>query len=431
MAPAAAKKMMDEVPAAGVSPPPGLAFPSPAVCEVHLSGLPGKLLSPVMVEAILHQAALFDDVVVGYSITKKPRAGVTVSLSCELAAQRCPAHFRGCQWGESPESLVAEIVMLETPEALAARAAQWPGAALEEELAMLALQAEWGAAFLEEGDLPEEASPKPAAILSALSAEAPAWEPSPSRLTAAAPAFVPGAVHAPGFDVPTPSPQRAGRGLAVGAKGFVSETSTELGDSEDESPGGGASAALAAALRAISLRLDCMGPGGGGCDRDGAQCLHGPRGPPKAHPGPGRVPAHFSKPCAAPGRKKGIEPLGALCACTALARGLLWTFSAAPRRRIRAELGQSLAARVFRAIASGSMEPCCTARVSARLCTIARSECLASEPHAAGGGGGARDVLPPFLPPSEAAPCPPLALVDTTGRAGMRCGGLADSFAEK
>mmetsp|Transcript_119961 Transcript_119961/g.344811 ORF Transcript_119961/g.344811 Transcript_119961/m.344811 type:complete len:246 (+) Transcript_119961:427-1164(+) len=64
------------------------------------------------------------------------------------------------------------------------------------------------------------------------------------------------------------------------------------------------------ALRAISLRLDCMGPGGGGCDRDGAQCLHGPRGPPKAHPGPGRVPAHFSKPCAAPGRKKGIEPLG-------------------------------------------------------------------------------------------------------------------------
>eukprot|EP00428_Durinskia_dybowskii_P017509 CAMPEP_0170226392 /NCGR_PEP_ID=MMETSP0116_2-20130129/12907_1 /TAXON_ID=400756 /ORGANISM="Durinskia baltica, Strain CSIRO CS-38" /LENGTH=380 /DNA_ID=CAMNT_0010477117 /DNA_START=116 /DNA_END=1258 /DNA_ORIENTATION=- len=199
-------------------PPPGLALPpgleaSQAVCEVLIHGLPNKLLSEPMMDAILQQAGFTSDVVVGFSATPgKPCGKVAVRFSCEASARRCVAHFAGCQWDQSGSGVTATLVQLRAPSSADMFDFQ------------KVLDASLATAYSSE-ETPSS---------SHLSVEAPAWVPQrSSTLAADAPAFVPCAFA---------KQERIGKGaqprkIVKRAHGPGSDTSTEIGDSEDEKHG--------------------------------------------------------------------------------------------------------------------------------------------------------------------------------------------------
>lgn len=105
----------------GLLPPPGLeaSFQDEDDCkqpaassewQVVITGLPGKLLSEAMLEAVFQQAGL--DCHVGFSVggAKSSKESVTVRFSSMLDARRCVVHFQGCQWDKSGEAVATEVI---------------------------------------------------------------------------------------------------------------------------------------------------------------------------------------------------------------------------------------------------------------------------------------------------------------------------------
>lgn len=103
----------------GLLPPPGLEANDEAESEqpaassewqVVITGLPGKLLSEAMLEAVFQQAGL--DCHVGFSVggAKSSKESVTVRFSSMLDARRCVVHFQGCQWDKSGEAVATEVI---------------------------------------------------------------------------------------------------------------------------------------------------------------------------------------------------------------------------------------------------------------------------------------------------------------------------------
>lgn len=162
-----------------VSTAPSTPTPSPMLSSwlVVMTGIPNKLLSKAMLEAMLQQAGL-DGMYDGLTIkTGKPASQVSVCFSTPVAAQRCATHFKGCRWDKSGAPVCAEIFA--------------PTASPQ------------GTSQTNKG----------------LNATAPVFQPSfgAGFLSAKAPEFVPSAA-------------------ALGAKTLIigSDTSTDVGESEDE-----------------------------------------------------------------------------------------------------------------------------------------------------------------------------------------------------
>lgn len=260
-------------------PPPGLGMDQKetvkAVCKVVVTGLPNKLLSSVMMEAILQQAGLHDDEVVGFSTEIGKTTGeASVSFVSESAANRCIAHFRGCKWDQSGRGVTAKLVHLAAPAKAAGQVqmavARWQRKAWQDvassmpaaqssslydtapqDFNLLALQQmmEVSMRYLSEAssqDVP----------FSAMSVAAPAWVPTPAALQGAAaaatqaPAFIPGMLSVRELEEATR--KGAAAGPARKANGAGSETSTELGDSEDEKDSPKTLQAVAAAAAAAA-----------------------------------------------------------------------------------------------------------------------------------------------------------------------------------
>lgn len=147
--------------------------------QVVITGLPNKLLAQAMVEAMLQQAGL-DSLYAGLTIkTGKPLNKVSVNFATPMAAQRCVAHFHGRQWDNSGPAVCAKIVPPAPPHQNSTTAAKL-----------------------------------------GLSANAPVFAPIFGALSAQAAEFIPSA--------PLSAP-RAPKSLISG-----SDTSTDVGESEDE-----------------------------------------------------------------------------------------------------------------------------------------------------------------------------------------------------
>lgn len=167
--------------------PPGLTAVSD--WQVVLGHLPAKLLTEVMLEAVFQQAGLE---LLHFTVKNDK---VLVHFENQINAQKCVAHFSGCQWDKSGTLVTAEMIS------------------------------------------PEDAKPSFGTAANGskgLSAEAPAFQPyAPfySDFSAEAPAFVPS--WNPGL--PKVVEEAAeGRQRAPGKLAFGSDTSTEVGDSEDD-----------------------------------------------------------------------------------------------------------------------------------------------------------------------------------------------------
>lgn len=98
----------------GLFTPPGLGpaeeEPSRAVCEVSIAGLPNKILSSSMMEAVLQQAGL-EGCVVNLQMKMGKRNGeAVVAFSNHAAAIRCMTHFQGCQWDSSGVNVTAHLI---------------------------------------------------------------------------------------------------------------------------------------------------------------------------------------------------------------------------------------------------------------------------------------------------------------------------------
>lgn len=78
--------------------------------ELKISGLPNKLLTEVMLEAVLEQAGLDDDVISMVPRTGKPSGHVLVTLSSFEMVERCVRHFNGRQWDPSGAMVRVDIV---------------------------------------------------------------------------------------------------------------------------------------------------------------------------------------------------------------------------------------------------------------------------------------------------------------------------------
>jgi len=194
----------------GLLPPPGLEViadddeeeseqtAASSEWQVVITGFPSKLLSELMLEAVFQQAGL--DCNLGFSIggAKSPKDAVTVRFSSMLDAQRCVVHFQGCQWDKSGAAVTTEVI----PPAVGPK---WPSSANSK----------------------EEEGPK------GMSADAPVFQPGAdfSGFSAQAPAFVPSELCPATFDLKDPALELSEerRGSKPG-----SETSTEVGESEDD-----------------------------------------------------------------------------------------------------------------------------------------------------------------------------------------------------
>jgi len=88
--------------------PPGLEAVTLALCKVHISGLPNKVISEPMLEVFLEQARL-KDVVDVEARFGRPVGEVTIGFSSRTAAEQCVRHFAGCQWDSSGAVVKAEI----------------------------------------------------------------------------------------------------------------------------------------------------------------------------------------------------------------------------------------------------------------------------------------------------------------------------------
>jgi len=213
-------KTKDELPAdleapPGLTPPPGLeastagttvAAAASAEWQVVIRGLPAKLLSEAMLEAVLQQAGL-DDEHNGFTVRGGKNTGeVLVKLSSMFAAQRCVLHFDGCQWDKSGAAVTTEII----PPANA------------------------NAHKLVSGEkLSRSEKKKKSAKAGAMSPAAPEFQPSAfTGFSAEAPAFVPSFLA--NAQVQADSSASSQKARPSTKSGLSSDTSTEVGESEDD-----------------------------------------------------------------------------------------------------------------------------------------------------------------------------------------------------
>lgn len=228
-----------ELPAGSLAPP-GLcwgAAEDDAACElaaptfqVALRGLPNKILSEPMMEAVLQQAGL-EGVLLFSTEAGKPCGEALVSFTSREAAEKCAAHFHGCQWDPSGREVTAEVILPEGEEPL-----QDDGTCGAAEYIMEACAAgsecEWAAAMEAFCYLQAAAwtGAEEAAWGPTLSAEAPCFVPfGPAAGAAAAPAAARGS-----------GKERSGAGAAAAREkrqGLASDVSTEVGESEAEDEG--------------------------------------------------------------------------------------------------------------------------------------------------------------------------------------------------
>mmetsp|Transcript_48579 Transcript_48579/g.125218 ORF Transcript_48579/g.125218 Transcript_48579/m.125218 type:complete len:447 (-) Transcript_48579:517-1857(-) len=235
-------------PPPGLPPPPGLedlaakdphyasevastATSEEPVCRVIVTGMPNKLLTDLMMEAVLQQAGL-DSCVTGFSLKPgKPVGEAIISFSSRMAAEHCMTHFSGCQWDQSGKGVSARVIS-SGQEKPAAKASKKPAAGLS------AKATAWEP-WQMDGQAPVLAfeQSRPDTAISLLSADTPEFQPmlqaqpfpSSTTLSAKAPEFVPGKQPQAMNDVeavPTPG--------VLEPRGVSSDTSTEVGESEDE-----------------------------------------------------------------------------------------------------------------------------------------------------------------------------------------------------
>ena len=181
--PGLAPKMTKEV---SLRAPPGLESKASASAEwkVVLGHVPSKLLTEVMLEAVFQQAGLE----VQHFTIKNDK--VLAFFENQINAQKCVSHFSGCQWDKSGTMVTAELIPADGKSFASASGSK------------------------------------------GLSAQAPAFQPfAPfkSDFSAEAPAFVPSWNLGPKVEE-TAEPLRRAPGKLV----FGSDTSTEVGDSEDD-----------------------------------------------------------------------------------------------------------------------------------------------------------------------------------------------------
>jgi hypothetical protein len=85
-------------------------------CGATISGLPNKVLTEVMFEAVLEQASLSHLVVNFELLPGKPSGEAKISLVSRMAAEQCALHFRGCQWDPSGAPVIVSLDIEECPE---------------------------------------------------------------------------------------------------------------------------------------------------------------------------------------------------------------------------------------------------------------------------------------------------------------------------
>eukprot|EP00405_Crypthecodinium_cohnii_P042988 CAMPEP_0206566392 /NCGR_PEP_ID=MMETSP0325_2-20121206/24636_1 /ASSEMBLY_ACC=CAM_ASM_000347 /TAXON_ID=2866 /ORGANISM="Crypthecodinium cohnii, Strain Seligo" /LENGTH=338 /DNA_ID=CAMNT_0054069423 /DNA_START=34 /DNA_END=1050 /DNA_ORIENTATION=- len=95
-------------------PPPSKSAPK-ANYEVKVRGLPAKLLSQMMLEAILQQAGLVGTIVQWDMKTGKTSGDVVFGFDRELQALQCVHHFSGCQWDPSGPPVTAKVISSGSP----------------------------------------------------------------------------------------------------------------------------------------------------------------------------------------------------------------------------------------------------------------------------------------------------------------------------
>jgi len=198
-----------------VSAPPGLGHPSvadDAQCpsrthEVCIAGVPWKLLTQAFMEAILEQAGFGEEVVGLSTRVCKPCGEAVVGFASATIAARCAAHFQGCVWSEAGKGVTAKVISVgasdNAPSTLAKPKLSAAAPAFKP-MRSDPLPVETGGAWYSS----EASTPT-------TDAETPC-----SRMSAAAPEFVPGA--------------EGGSKAKVKVIGAVSDTSTEVSESEDE-----------------------------------------------------------------------------------------------------------------------------------------------------------------------------------------------------
>jgi len=113
-------------PPPGLPPPPGLedlaakdphyasevastATSEEPVCRVIVTGMPNKLLTDLMMEAVLQQAGL-DSCVTSFTAKPgKPVGEATINFSNHMAAEQCMSHFTDCLWGQAQKGVTAKL----------------------------------------------------------------------------------------------------------------------------------------------------------------------------------------------------------------------------------------------------------------------------------------------------------------------------------
>jgi hypothetical protein len=78
--------------------------------EVEISGLPNKILSQTMMEAVLQQAGLDESILDIKLQVGKPCGKALVTYTSLQVVERCIRHFYGCQWDASGTPVHAEVV---------------------------------------------------------------------------------------------------------------------------------------------------------------------------------------------------------------------------------------------------------------------------------------------------------------------------------
>jgi hypothetical protein len=181
----------------------GSARAGPAY-ELQISGLPNKLLTEVMLEAVLEQAGVDDDVISIVPRTGKPSGHALVTLSSFEMVERCVRHFNGRQWDPSGAMVRVEIksVTQGLPEALEQKAAT----NISAKAPSFELESSFKAEF---------------------SADAPAFVPRNKVISATED-------EAAEEDTPAGSWGRAAGARRKGGIVISSDTSTEVGESEAE-----------------------------------------------------------------------------------------------------------------------------------------------------------------------------------------------------
>merc|ERR1712232_1192651 len=77
-------------------------------CQVRLHGLPNALLDEEIMRVVLEEAFLWQSVL-SLSVARES-ASAHLTLASEVAAKWCVSHFRRCSWGASGQGISAEIL---------------------------------------------------------------------------------------------------------------------------------------------------------------------------------------------------------------------------------------------------------------------------------------------------------------------------------